>query len=257
MDADLLQSLSAITMTGGLFFTGLGGAGYYYFGRAVRTNLESERALAESKLRANIDTLRRTNEELLKRIGCVEKTATAETPEPAALAEVSAPAFEPAPVQARPAPPSVKAPPLKSAETAVWEGASIFEELIGLAEEPKNESILNEKHRREMVKILRNHAGGNILIQSVKGKADSMELAQSLRSTFLEAGWNVGDVEEVEYAEPPSGLSVSTAFPAPEDAVTACGALAAAGVHFVQRRDSKLTGDRTTIVVGMDARRAL
>ena len=68
----------------------------------------------------------------------------------------------------------------------------------------------------EMAKVLRLHTGGSIHISAVKDEAESMEFAQSLRSTFLEAGWNVGPVEEVVYETPPLGLSVSTTFPAPE-----------------------------------------
>ena len=108
-----------------------------------------------------------------------------------------------------------------------------------------------------MVNVLRRHAGGSITIQSVAGDAESPDFAEALRSTFMEAGWEVGSVNEVACAKPPVGLSVSTTFPPPEEAVAASWALAAAGIRFTEQHDSNPASERTVLLVGADVQQAI
>src|SRR5262249_40444869 len=149
------------------------------------------------------------------------------------------------------APMKAPPPPLRSANTTGWDGGFILEEMIEATMAPIHEEHdPGENQRREMVQVLRRHAGGSVAIHSVAGDAVGPGFAEPLRSGFIEAGWEAG-VSEMAYVKPPVGLSVSPALPTPKEAIAVSWALAAAGIHFTQQHDAKLAPEQTILVVGV------
>ena len=255
----------------GLIFTGMGGFGVYYFGQASQNQRELSRAAKETDFNAKVSALQKTNEELRQRLELFELAAPAGTLttvkpkiDPAKTLQTAEKKGDLPGLATRPNPARVTAPPLAkggaNAGTGGWAAVDgpTLEEMAATAQSvqaPKQSPRLSDKQLEDMAKILRKHSGRTIAIHSVAGDAGGLQFAETLRRTFLDAGWHVGNINQVAYAKPPVGLYVSTeTFPSPDEVIATYQALTAAGLNVSQQLDSKLNGEKAVLLVGATAK---
>jgi len=256
MGTESLQSLCTIIMVIGFVFTGLGGAGAYYFSHASRYEADLKRIVQEKEWNTKVSALQKTNGELRQRLDLLETMPASTGVTQARLEQSKAlhtqesnTALHGGTIPVSPA--KASAPPIAGATE--WSEGPSLEDMVAAAASPapKKNSGLNDKQREEMSKVLRKHAGRAISIHSVAGDSSGLEFAESLRREFMSAGWHVGNVSQVAYAKPPVGLYVSTeTFPSPQEVIVTYQALTAAGLNVSQQLDPKMNGQKAVLLVG-------
>ena len=235
MNSEALQSLCMLAMLAGFVFLGVGGWGTVYFGRQVSMEKEIGKAKRDAELSSKLSVLQKNDDEIRRRLTTFE-TAARKPVE-------SKPAIEFAGVsrEVKP-PPAVREP----------EPPPIAERIESKTEPTKKKPWeMDSKQRRELVKVLRAHAGKSITIKSILCDAESHRLAEALLEAFKDAGWHIKGMDQVLYAPPRFGLCLSAASSSsPEELEASYRALTSAGLEVSQQIDPHQFHDRAVLIVG-------
>jgi hypothetical protein len=264
MNAEWLQSLFVAIALVGFFLIGLGGGGYFYFGKKLLAEKDAKIATKETALNVQLSNLQKINEELRLSIRTFE-------PQPAQLVQLAPPKLKPNPVKAtqehygssqilKAAHPEASHYTLTGAHPAAKTSATERPATVAPVAElldpaAKNDRKLGSYQRSKIQTILRRHGDKKITINSVAGNEEAYRLADTIKHIFVEAGWQVNGVHRVIYMKPPVGLRLSTGnFPSPMELVATYDALTAVGFHVSQQLDSSLKEGQTELIFGINKR---
>ena len=126
----------------------------------------------------------------------------------------------------------------------------------GSAEPSGKNRVLSARQQHEIGEVLRKHPGRTITMNAVLGDTEGFEFAQTLKHTFVEAGWQVDGVRHAASAAPPVGLCLSAgSAPPPKEMIAAYLALTSAGFDVSQEIDPKLPPEQTTLTIGRNPSR--
>ncbi len=244
MDSESLLHLSTVSVTFGVFLAGAGGLGLYFYNNR-RGGADPKRSSIETELRVQVAKLQKSNDELRRQLELAKPAAT----------PVGGPGQIPAGQRPQPVPVKTAPPALKG-----WAGETMLEEMIESSNaldqaEPAQQRNLSDRQRIAITGILRKYAGRTIAIHSVARDDLGFNFAWALKAAFVEAGWRVEGVEQVDYANPPAGLFITSGpSTAPEEAIIPHDALTTAGFAVSRCVDSNLKGEKTVLLVGVAAK---
>lgn len=192
MRAETIQLVYNILIILGVFLTGIGGFGSYYYGKKVEKNISAEAEKKENILNLKIDSLIYDNKEIINKLTPFENLAK-------------------------------KMFPNEEADVALSKLQTELEHLKARTLDLESKSLprlISEIQKKGLTdRLLKFYQKGfkKIKIYSVLGDQESFSYATQLKKIFESANWTVEGINEAKYDQPMIGFFISSpSDPAPD-----------------------------------------